>query len=869
MTSKLIMTTYFKIIFLVSLIDLYSVFQFKALAFQAEKKLDAPIEKVETMKEKKPKRNAMVIAFDETGQMIRFPKQMIKRSQVVVFKVRVSRSAFAAQINMLFTKLDSVYDFFINKQENQLVLWALFKNDSATLTAWLTELQKYLSIRQILGNGKEYDLWRYARSDTNTLYTFVDPIIYTPLPQYIHNLLFEQFKIRTYDMAFAINSEIQLKPDFRNKKPDKNDCYWWYSEPILLDTLLGTHCSDCASNLKFSLTTQDAWKVTMLDWYNKQFDGVNREPTFLQKRGKPVLKEKLEYLLAANDQLAKAEEDKEDNVAAIIDRVSVFSNEFMDDGQPRDSLKFPQFNTTGFTFINLLKPPDKSTPSFDMQKYLAAVRLTKSWLIYWLWYNNGFLVVDPLPVLRTPPANTKKETIKSATRILLRYQQQKNFLDSVRVHVQDSIANFNLFKRVQDSTDIVGHLIDSVNHIIDSLSKSIREDSVAKVRADNLTKQIGITGLQSYVGQLPIYGYKKWYQGRAFLPDKLTVQKQFSYSASQQTISSVYRNQWQKTTSTEIPENETAILVVHNIPKNSRVGLTQTLTGFNDLEEFTVLFQKLLKGLDSTGLFQLALPPGLSGFSNFLQNIVKSTSESKAKAAAATVAGKALSQASAVDAMTFNYLQTSAQRSPTAYDPNISVATSISKRIDTSGGYLTKIYPTPDSTAPYQVNIMLTIDSVKAKSVIKVGALRRFQVTAGFAVVNNPVEQISIDTAGAGFRTSSSSNNSSVIAGFKIYPFKTYLRDGALVPRYPLRRLSAVVAFSIPKPLNNFYFGGGYDLVPGFTFTMGLNVYKQNYYEVENGRITKTATRYAKGGTYYGVTVNPIILIQFVKLFFN
>jgi hypothetical protein len=168
------------------------------------------------------------------------------------------------------------------------------------------------------------------------------------------------------------------------------------------------------------------------------------------------------------------------------------------------------------------------------------------------------------------------------------------------------------------------------------------------------------------------------------------------------------------------------------------------------------------------------------------------------------------------------------------------------------------------------VNTTLLIDSVKAKCSLKVGALRRMQLAGGFAVVHNPVSQTAIDTTGNGFRTSSSSSNvSSAILGVKLYPFKTYLRDGSFIPRYPFRRLSVLLAFSIPKPLNNFYVGGGYDVVPGLTFTMGWNIYKQNYYQVQNARIINSTTRYANGGAYYGVTVNPIILVQFVKLFFN
>lgn len=811
---------------------------------------------------------AIEISFDETGQMIVFPQPVTKRNQALIFKVRQSRSGFAAHVNQLLLRMDSVYNFFVGKQQNQFVLWTLFKDDTTLVKDWLYEVDKYLAIRQILSEGREYNLSQYASSDTNRLYTYISSLKYLPINNFIQSLLFKQFSIRTFDISGGFNHELFLTPDFKSQGPDQNDCYWWCSQPIILDTLMGKNCAECRDNLKFSLIYRDPWKETVLDWYNITVEKL--DSCLKESSQKIQIQQKLETLLRENDILKDDERAVTvEDAGAITDEILKFAEKFDEDGKWKDTVTAAHFESDRICFASPYLFSNRSKLSITTADYLKTLRVLKFWFISWLWYNNGFLVIDPIPSLKGPSSDSTNAKIKNVNRFLKRLQEQKSFLDSVKLHVADSIEKFKLYKEVQDTIDIVNSQIDSVDSLIKVLNESIKKDSVSKAYAENFKKQSSIAGIQSYVGQIPVYGGVKLYKSRTLFPGKISVQKQFSYSASQQSFTAIYNNQRQKMMANEFPENEHILLTIHNIPRNSKLGVSQTLSGFNDLEEFTLLLQKLMKGLDSTGLFGLALPSGISGFTNFLQTTLSRTSQSTAIAAAAKVAGIAVSRPNAVDAMTFDYLQSSARNSPVSYSPGITVALNIPKKIDTTQGYLTKIYPVVDSVAPYMVNLGLAIDSIKAKSSIQVGALHRFQLTAGFAVVRNPKDQIAIDTSGSGFRTSSTSNNTSVIAGFKIYPFKTYLRDGSLIPRYPFRRLSALIAFSIPKPLNNFYFGAAYDFVPGLTFSIGENIYKQNYYEVQNARITKSAVRYAKGGTYYAVTVNPVILVQFVKLFFN
>jgi len=84
-----------------------------------------------------------------------------------------------------------------------------------------------------------------------------------------------------------------------------------------------------------------------------------------------------------------------------------------------------------------------------------------------------------------------------------------------------------------------------------------------------------------------------------------------------------------------------------------------------------------------------------------------------------------------------------------------------------------------------------------------------------------------------------------------------------------LRRLNIFGGFDLLHPLDNFYLGGGYDIVPGLSFSIGANFYLQENNKIENNVVTDTYRSYKLSGPYYGITVNPELLVQFVKLFFQ
>lgn len=800
-------------------------------------------------KKQKTPDDVLVVAFDEGGRIIQYLPQVIHRNQKIMFKVRVSRTSFERQINQLFLRIDSVYAYFKGRQENQFVLWALFKSD--TVESWLKDLGLYQGLRQRLKENF-YSLAAYEPTTENELYESINAIRYFPIKTYLYKLLFEHFAIYRYDVSQALRQKIPVTPDFSLEKPDKNDCYWWYSEVFLLDSLMGKNCGDCERQLNFSLIVGDPWGATLNEWYNVHFAKADS----LLKGQKQELKDVLNYLVKNREQVVKIEVPEVDT--------SVFYREI----RKAVHNKTETIRTIDSLFVQFASN-SKAGEKFSIADYLLRLRTSPYWFFHWLWYNYQWLVIDPVPVASPPNLVINKERLKESQRALQRFLEERRFLDSVKAHVPATLQKLSDFQSAQDASGIVDKKIDSTTKDIANLTKQVKADSVADAKAKAAAQAAQVTARRAYAGVMPVLGGTKWYQQRFLNTGPQTILKQFNYSDRLGTIRPIYGSERKRNQVTELPDNERALLVLHNIPMNSNVSVEQKLTGYNDLEEFTSLFQRLLKNIDSTGLFGAALAPNVSNLSTSLMKMFSRPSTNQATEDAAKRVGIAYGKDDRIDAFSFAYLQRSLRNDPFPISQPATIVTQLGSDIDTTGGYLTKLVPTVDSTAPFQVNLTLGVDSIKTKSVIQTGALHRFQLLAGFAVVNNPVQQTSIDTTGSDLRTGSESNNTSIIVGFKIYPAKAFLRDGSLWPRYPLRRFSLVAAVSVPKPLNNFYLGGGYDLVPGLCFTMGANIYRQNYYQVQNGRITNSATRYASGGVYYGVALNPVLFVQFIKLFFN
>lgn len=315
---------------------------------------------------------------------------------------------------------------------------------------------------------------------------------------------------------------------------------------------------------------------------------------------------------------------------------------------------------------------------------------------------------------------------------------------------------------------------------------------------------------------------------------------------------------------TEVPGNEKLYFLVHNIANGARIRIFDSPLPFNDLEEFTKLVNEQLSLINFSDVTSAMLQK-LGNFAASLAPYNKKTD------LAHDFAGTDTSKSDCHVACVFlQQLQRERNANGDGFLPKIDL---FDQRTLSVPLYSTYMQPANIDEAPYKdtftIKLGINKDSAVMKSSVRIGKLRYVEIAAGIAFTRHPVYTTTIDTALGGFHVSSQDNRARAIVGFKFYPWKNFRRDNGLIPRYLFRRLSVFGGFEILKPLENFYVGGAYDVVPGLAFSMGANYYLQTNYRIQNNAITDTYRTYKHSSTYYAVMVNPVLFVQFVKLFFK
>lgn len=201
-------------------------------------------------------------------------------------------------------------------------------------------------------------------------------------------------------------------------------------------------------------------------------------------------------------------------------------------------------------------------------------------------------------------------------------------------------------------------------------------------------------------------------------------------------------------------------------------------------------------------------------------------------------------------------------------------------RPDTTPIYYTGRYQLGEKEAPYQNQYKLmtytqkdgdsknryTVDS----SYIKVGKFRYLQTAAGVAYTPNAGFITSVDTSNGGFNISRDDDRFRLIAGLRWYPLGLYNQKnpvGVFNEFRWLHRLSVLVATGIPKPFQNIYLGGGFDVVPGLNLSAGFHFQQQNKFTILNNQVKDRSVAY-RGHAFYSITVDPNLLINAITSFF-
>jgi len=482
--------------------------------------------------------------------------------------------------------------------------------------------------------------------------------------------------------------------------------------------------------------------------------------------------------------------------------------------------------------------------------------LLRDWLPYWFWFNEGKLTVDPL---FDADYATRKVDLKAVTQhlaIITRradtLKQKKKFIDSVLARITYNINSIDTFTRTQA---LISDLADTLTLLSDSIKLLTTQRN--QLQTNTLRWQ------------------DDQYLNKVMFP--LSINRQIKPLSQYDAMNSFRRiplSRKRLNKVLEIPENEVGYLLIHNTAADIGIKSNQQRVAFKDNEEFTEWVSEQLSQMSAVDLSSSLIE---NAQHQLAARIKFNTPKLTGSAAADSVVGLApdcdLTQIIPgkivddqikliADNLINKTLNFGYERLPFGPMP-----TTPQLRTEIIRSRFTDEAPFTDSIA---VNMVKgTLDTTIIQTKFKVGKLRFIRVGAGIAVNQNPVITNTIDTAGNSFRMSSKDNSARSLLGIKVYPFQSYARDRWLIPRYPLHRLSVFGGFEMLHPLDNFYFGGCYDIVPGLGFSVGANAYLRTTNKIENNQVTDTYKGYKVSGAYYAVVVDPVLFVQFVKLFFK
>ena len=479
---------------------------------------------------------------------------------------------------------------------------------------------------------------------------------------------------------------------------------------------------------------------------------------------------------------------------------------------------------------------------------LGDFKLLNRWLKTWLWYTGKF-TINPFPVATASRQKQIRDSIDLINIEMDTTQELERYVDSAKVKMRPTDWRYDTYKHLIERRLTLKQIYSQDSTLLVILKKE-QDQEFASI--DKLAR----TSSYIYGGKLMVSR-----SGR------LVVQKQFD---ANDFIQPVYKNRRQLDRVTNLPENERLVLMVHNADSNAAYTANEKPASFNDLETFTMQVTNAL----SAASVNTATTAQYNNFGNAIGALFSASYTGLvAKGAKFVFTQQApahpceCSQAFPIIKAIYDSLN---NRKDTFPAGNLFKPQPLGKALNSTVVLRTLLY-FHSKAAPYSDTIMIknTVKKDSAFTYFQVGALRIFQLAAGILFLRQPLTTTQIDTANGSLKPVTSTTAASAFFGFKLYVFaKNYNLDNGLIPRYPFRRVSVFAGFDFLHPLNNFYVGGGYDVIPGLSVLAGNNYYLRTFNEIQNNQIINTTKSYRSGGFVYGVTVNPILFAQFIKTFF-
>jgi hypothetical protein len=152
-----------------------------------------------------------------------------------------------------------------------------------------------------------------------------------------------------------------------------------------------------------------------------------------------------------------------------------------------------------------------------------------------------------------------------------------------------------------------------------------------------------------------------------------------------------------------------------------------------------------------------------------------------------------------------------------------------------------------------------------AKTKFKVGKLQYFSLSAGLAFTAAPYTVATVSKT-TGLPEVNRGERFKLLAALHYYPWGLFSLDNRLAHNH-LHRVSVFVGLGIPKPLENYYGGLGYDLVPGIKLLVGYHLYKQTKFTVLNNQIIDKIAAPKGAGAFIGLNFSPEIVTNLINIF--
>ncbi len=193
-------------------------------------------------------------------------------------------------------------------------------------------------------------------------------------------------------------------------------------------------------------------------------------------------------------------------------------------------------------------------------------------------------------------------------------------------------------------------------------------------------------------------------------------------------------------------------------------------------------------------------------------------------------------------------------------------------KADNTAAYYSKILNTEpvDQSVKNDVTILgfkSKTDSITvAKFSYKVGKTYRFQLGAGIAYTFGNFIQTSATDENGKIIIKNTAQYYRLIAGLHIhFGDGLFLQDNRFLGRFK-ERVSFYIGVGMPKPLENIYTGFAYDFVPGLKTTFGIQLYRNNQYQIQNNVIIEDRKKYKYAGPFFAIQIDPASLLNFLNV---